>query len=195
MTVKWPLIVGVLVGAVLITAAPTMASQRIESSPSTSKAKTADPSAAVPTGAQGKEFMRRAAEAFGLQLTDKQLKELSRQILGDAKDRQPNTDSAAFGIAAASPCGTGSDPISVACRAILAGAKKVGANVAKCGKSLGLLIATRTVSSLAAAVTDCGGPKAIAKALATVGLTVTALCKKIVPNPFGLGDFACDIFT
>lgn len=28
MTVKWPLIVGVLVGTVLITAAPTMASQR-----------------------------------------------------------------------------------------------------------------------------------------------------------------------
>ena len=62
------------------------------------------------------------------------------------------------------------------------------------GRSLGILAARRNVSSLAAAVSDCGGPKVVATALATLGLTLNAFCKDIIPNPFGLGDIACDLF-
>jgi hypothetical protein len=67
--------------------------------------------------------------------------------------------------------------------------------VAKCGKSLGIALARRNVSTLAAAVTDCGGPRVVGAALAAIGLTLNNLCKELLPNPLGIGDFACDIFT
>jgi hypothetical protein len=185
-----------LTGAALLAAVPSLASSARQSPAQADSASRSAGTPAVPTGEKGVEFMRRAARALGLQLTEAQLRDAARQVLGDTSTAQRSSGrSTTLAAAAADPCGSGADVLARACRAIFEGAKKAGANLAACGKSLGLLVARRNVSSLAAAVTDCGGPKVVGAVLVEIGLTLTNLCKAIVPNPFGLGDFACDIFT
>lgn len=187
----------VLTGAALLAAVPSLASSA--KSPPPTQADTVSRSAgtpAVPTGEKGVGFMRKAARALGLQLTEAQLRDAARQVLGaEVAAQRSDKRSAVSTAAVANPCGGGSDVLARACRAIFDGAKKAGANIARCGTALGTLIARRNVTSLAGVVTDCGGPKVVAAALAAIGLTINNLCKEIVPNPFGLGNFACDVFT
>jgi hypothetical protein len=143
----------------------------------------------IPADAEGqREFIRQAAQVLGLQLTEQQIEDFAQQVLGGD---EPSSGLVSIS-AAADPCGSGSDVISRACRVILEGAKKARANVGECGTALGKLIARRSVGALGDVVKDCGGPAVVATALSRIGFGLNSLCKAVVPNPLGIGDFACD---
>jgi hypothetical protein len=143
----------------------------------------------LPTDAEGRrEFIRQAAQALGLHLTEQQIEDLALQILGGD---EPSSGVVSIAVAA-DPCGGGSDVLSRACRVILDGAKKARASVGECGTALGKLIARRSVGALDGVVRDRGGPAVVATALSRIGFGLNSLCKAIVPNPLGVGDVVCD---
>lgn len=137
-------------------------------------------------------LVRSAATSLGLHLTEAELDDVTLQLMSSsATNDQRRTRTDSLVAAAADPC-SAAGAFERACKAIFDAAKKAGAVLRDCGSALVEFFARRKASALGKVVRNCGGPGVVAVALEKAGLTLNSLCKRVTPNPLGIGDFLCD---